>query len=231
MHVSDNMQKEWKRYFPVVMLMKLSIYCTLRYTRYPLSLLFSRQTSRFIYQMLQPLKHFHSSLPYLLQYVYVFLILGRPELDPMIFLMQHKKHKSVNTGGCQSLLQGHIVIHAQLVVHQDPQVLLCQPAFQLIIPSQMKNFAFFLVEIHESPFCHFLQPAKIPLNVVSTIWWMNYSCSLCTFTTMLRMYSVSSSRMLMRLFNSLSPLSFQSILQLTYLVCNSSVCQLRCCGK
>lgn len=165
--------------------------------------------------MLQPLKHFHSSLLYLLQYVYVFLILGRPELDPVIFLMQHKKHKSVNTGGCQSLLQGHIVIHAQLVVHQDPQVLLCQPAFSSCF----------------SPLCPFLQPAKIPLNVVSTIWWMNYSSSLCTSTNMLRMYSVSSSRMLMRLFNNLSPLSFQSILQSTYLACNSSVSQLRSCGK
>ncbi|KAK4828339.1 hypothetical protein QYF61_026000 [Mycteria americana] len=72
--------------------------------------------------------------------------------------------------------QGTLLAHVQLGVHQDPQVLVCQAAFQtdspqsvLVhgvsspghgIPPQVQDFALPLVELHEVPVSPFLQPVE-----------------------------------------------------------------------
>ncbi|KAK4832039.1 hypothetical protein QYF61_020554 [Mycteria americana] len=66
-----------------------------------------------------------------------------------------------------------------------PQVLFCQAAFQLagpqhilvpgVVPSQVQDFALFLVELHEIPVGPLLQPVEVPLNGSTVIWCISHS--------------------------------------------------------
>ena len=68
---------------------------------------------------------------------------------------------------------GALLAHSQLGVHQDPKPL-CRAAFQLVgsqpvlvpgvIPTQMQDFAFSLVELREIPLILIIQSVKVPLN-------------------------------------------------------------------
>ena len=70
--------------------------------------------------------------------------------------------------------KGTLLNPGQLLVHQDPQVLFCKAAFQMVgpqpvllsgvIPTQMQDFAFSLVELREIPLILIIQSVKVPLN-------------------------------------------------------------------
>ena len=58
-----------------------------------------------------------------------------------------------------------LLAHVQLGIHWDPESLFHQPAFleHGIVPPQVKDFAPFLVELHEDPVSPFLQVLQILL--------------------------------------------------------------------
>lgn len=65
-----------------------------------------------------------------------------------------------------------LLFYVKLVVHQDPEVLLCRAAFHQVtpqpllvhgaVPPQVKNFAFEFAELHEIPAGPFQKPAQVP---------------------------------------------------------------------
>ncbi|KAK4806786.1 hypothetical protein QYF61_005582 [Mycteria americana] len=84
---------------------------------------------------------------------------------------------------------GTLLAHVQPGVHQDPQVLFCQAAFQLggpqhvlvpgVVPLQGQDFALPLVELHEVPVSPFLQLVEVPLDDSMTLWHISYSSHFC----------------------------------------------------
>lgn len=86
--------------------------------------------------------------------------------------------------GCPrlSLLQGCLSLHGQLPAHQDP---LSKSTFQVFIPqhiqlpgfipSQMQEFIFPSVELHEIHVSPFIQPVKVPLKGSTTLWCVSHS--------------------------------------------------------
>ena len=79
--------------------------------------------------------------------------------------------------------------HIQLGVHQDPQVLFCQAAFQLdnaqhmqmpvVVPSQVQDFALAPVKHHEVPVGPFLQPVEVPLDDSTAPWPISHFSQFC----------------------------------------------------
>ena len=74
--------------------------------------------------------------------------------------------------------KGTLLAHVQPGVHQEPQVVFCQAAFQLggpqnllvngVISCQVWDFALLLAEIPKIPVSPFLQPVEVPLG--GSIW-------------------------------------------------------------
>ncbi|KAK4826730.1 hypothetical protein QYF61_010983 [Mycteria americana] len=88
--------------------------------------------------------------------------------------------------------KGTLLVHVQLGVCHDPQVLLCRATFQLgvpqhilehgIVPPQVQDFALSLDELHEVPVSPFLQPVQVPLDVSTTLWCVSHSSQLCAIS-------------------------------------------------
>lgn len=83
-------------------------------------------------------------------------------------------------------MEGHIAGSYWIAVHQDPQVLLCQPAFQpqhgpvhAVVPPWVQDSAFPFVELHEVPLCPLLQPVKVPLNSSTHNCCINHCSQFC----------------------------------------------------
>lgn len=84
--------------------------------------------------------------------------------------------------------KGTLLAHLQ-VVHQNPQVLFCKAAFQLIssqpvlvqgvVPPQGLDLAFAFVDLHDVPISPFLQPTQVPLNGSTTAWCIGHSSQFC----------------------------------------------------
>jgi len=61
-----------------------------------------------------------------------------------------------------------LLAHVQHGVHQDPQALFCQAAFQMsgpqpgVVPPQVRDFALLFVDLPEVPVISFLQPVEVP---------------------------------------------------------------------
>ena len=79
---------------------------------------------------------------------------------------------------CKGTLLAHILLH----VHHDPQILLCQAAFQpqhglvhRVVPPQVQDSAFPFVELQEVPFCWFLQPFVVSVNGSTPSCCINHS--------------------------------------------------------
>lgn len=73
-----------------------------------------------------------------------------------------------------------MLAQVQLGAHQDPLVLFQTVGPQHIlvpetVPLQGQVSAFPLVELWEIPLCSLLQPAEIPLNANTTIWFISHS--------------------------------------------------------
>ena len=81
--------------------------------------------------------------------------------------------------------KGTLLAYVQPGVHQDPQVLFCQPASQLgglqhisvhrVVPPEVQDFTLPLVERCEVPGGPFLQLLKIPLDGSLTLWHICHS--------------------------------------------------------
>ena len=177
------------------------------YVLYPtLSRLFSRLESQLPQPflrggMLQSLHHLCGPSLDSLQYVHLSPVLGTPALDPALQLWPHqcgvegKDHLPRPAGNTPpdadqdpiDLLcsKGTMLSHLQLGVHQDPQVLSCQAAFQLggpqhiflhrVVLAEVQDFALLLVEPHEVPVSSVRQPVEVPVDGSTALWCVSHS--------------------------------------------------------
>jgi len=153
----------------------------------PLCLLFSRLNSPSSLslspweEMLLSLNHLNCPFLDSLQYIHVSLVLESPDLDTALTSAGSPPSTTGNAppNAAQDTIhllcrKGTWLVHIQPGVHQDPQVLLCQAAFQLggpqpvlvlgVVPSQGQGFALSLVELLGALVSPLLQPVKVPLG-------------------------------------------------------------------
>ena len=146
--------------------------------------------------MFQHLNHLCGPSLDSLQYVYISLVLGSPELATGLQLWPHqrwvqrKDHLPWPAGNTLSNAAPdtidhlcHKLVHVILGVHQDPQVLFCQVAFQLggpqhilvhwVVLPHVEDFVLALVELQEVPVSPFPQPAEVPLSGSMTLWHLS----------------------------------------------------------
>ncbi|KAK4814468.1 hypothetical protein QYF61_018986 [Mycteria americana] len=147
-------------------------------------------------EVLQPSDNFHGPPLHGLQQLHVLLVLRAPELDAVLQVRSHQSrvegqnllprpagHASFNAAqdtvgllGCECTL----LAHAQLFVHQYPQVLfhraaldhiIPQPVWKLrIAPTQVQDPALGLVEPHEVHTGPLLQLVQVPLDDIPSFW-------------------------------------------------------------
>ncbi|GAB0193852.1 mitochondrial enolase superfamily member 1 [Grus japonensis] len=93
---------------------------------------------------------------------------------------------------CRLCHRDTLLAHVQLAIHQDPQILCSKVAFQLVshhhvlmpgvVPPQVQDFAFVLVELHEVPVGSFLQPLEVALDGSMILWFINDTCQCCVIS-------------------------------------------------
>lgn len=125
-------------------------------------------------------------------------------LQPAADALPNAAQDDVGRLGCKAQIQ--------LVVHQDPQFLLCkalsiwlasQSALTLgAIPLLLQDLAFPLVECHKIHLCPIPQPVEVPLNGSTRLWSISY---LVSPANLLRVQPVPSSRSLMKMLNRIGP--------------------------
>lgn len=124
-------------------------------------------------------------------------VLGGGEGSPPLTCWHYFAKCSPKNITCLLSSKGTLLVYFLLGVHQNPQVLFCQAAFQLggfsrwhvlvpgVVHYQVQNFALLLVELHKVIVSPALQPIKVPLDGSMALWWVRcspYVCVICGFT-------------------------------------------------
>jgi len=156
----------------------------------------------FIGEVFQPSDHFCGASLDFLQHVHVLLVLWAPELNTLIQVGSHRSRlvgqnhlphpagqASFDTAQDAIGFLGYecmLLAHVQFFIHQCPQVLLCRAAFNhslfcidtRSVPNPCARPSTWLVEPHELYMGPILQPVKIPLDSISSLWQINGSIQL-----------------------------------------------------
>ncbi|KAK4821782.1 hypothetical protein QYF61_002198 [Mycteria americana] len=149
--------------------------------------------------LLQTLHQLRCPSLYALQYLNIPLVVGGPKLNTVFEVRPHQcrvqghnhfpspaGHAIFDTGQDAIGLLGRLgtlLAHIQAAVNQHPQVLLCQAAFQPLLPkpvalhgvavAQVQDLALGLVEPHTIDLGPLIQPVQVPLQSLPTLQQIN----------------------------------------------------------